>query len=574
MMRTRLIAGPRAGLILSAVSATLLTLIAIGDTFFEPLRVVPGTPAAVTLRLPAVFAQAAGKTSEGQLVQIAPVIARGEIVVDPLVAEYVRVHESARRPMRVGVLGGAWFVYFLVVAMMTTYLRRFSASYGTLLRTQVGLLSLLVAFAFIGKLLLLLSPFSPAALPVATLPLWVALYFDRRTAFMVGIAGSFLCASLADFPLDTLLTYLCSSIGITLVLGARRRNADILTAGIVSGIASAAVVISTGLLARGVGAAAGVSAMPSPADIAAGAIGGFLPGVLGVALQGPIGRLLGSVSRARLIDLTDLSHPLLVKMAREAPGSWEHARAMANLAEAAAAAIGADGLLTRVGAYYHDLGKTCQAKYFIENLDPGETSPHEQLAADVSADAIMAHVVEGVRILRAGGIPEPVVEFAYTHHGTSVIEYFWHKCLNLGNPKALSESFFRYPGMRPRTRETAILMLVDAIEAASRTINPPERERFEEMVNRILFVKLRQGQLDESGLSLEDLRVMSKQLVDTLVKANHHRIRYPWQDAKDRGEVPPPVPGGDQSDAEVKRAVGEALEQRAAAEARAPAARA
>jgi len=167
-----------------------------------------------------------------------------------------------------------------------------------------------------------------------------------------------------------------------------------------------------------------------------------------------------------------------------------------------------------------------------------------------------------------------VVEFAYTHHGTSVIEYFWHKCLNLGNPKALSESFFRYPGMRPRTRETAILMLVDAIEAASRTINPPERERFEEMVNRILFVKLRQGQLDESGLSLEDLRVMSKQLVDTLVKANHHRIRYPWQDAKDRGEVPPPVPGGDQSDAEVKRAVGEALEQRAAAEARAPAARA
>jgi putative nucleotidyltransferase with HDIG domain len=281
-----------------------------------------------------------------------------------------------------------------------------------------------------------------------------------------------------------------------------------------------------------------------------------------VFLQGPVGRLLGSVSRARLLDLADLTQPLLQKMAREAQGSWEHARAMANLAEAAASSIGADALLTRVGAYYHDLGKTCQAKYFIENLDPGEVSPHEGLDPDVSADAIMAHVVEGVRILREGRIPEPVVEFAYTHHGTSVIEYFWHKCLAQGNPKALGESFFRYPGMRPRTKETAILMLIDAIEAASRTIDPPEREKFEEMVNRILFVKLRQGQLDDSGLTIEDLRVISKRLVDMLVKMNHHRIRYPWQDAKDKGEAPLPVPEGDASDEEVKRAVEDALEQR------------
>ena len=116
--------------------------------------------------------------------------------------------------------------------------------------------------------------------------------------------------------------------------------------------------------------------------------------------------------------------------------------------------------------------------------------------------------------------------------------------------------------MRPRTKETAILMLVDAIEAASRTIDPPEREKFEEMVNRILFVKLRQGQLDESGLTVEDLRVISKRLVDMLVKMNHHRIRYPWQDAKERGEAPLPVPEGDASDEEVARAVEEAIEQR------------
>jgi hypothetical protein len=238
------------------------------------------------------------------------------------------------------------------------------------------------------------------------------------------------------------------------------------------------------------------------------------------------------------LNLTDLEQPLLKKMASEAPGSWEHSRAMANLAEAAAAGIGADALLTRVGAYYHDLGKTCQCKYFVENLERGERSPHEDLDPDVSADAIMAHVVEGTRILREGNIPEPVIEFSYTHHGTTVIEYFWHKCLNQGNPKNLTEESFRYPGMRPRTRETAILMLIDSIEAGARTVDPPTREKFQEMVQRVIFVKLNQGQLDESGLSLSDLRTLASQITDTLCSAYHKRIRYPWQDAQDRGEAP------------------------------------
>jgi putative nucleotidyltransferase with HDIG domain len=250
----------------------------------------------------------------------------------------------------------------------------------------------------------------------------------------------------------------------------------------------------------------------------------------------------GVVSRAQLLNLTDLAQPLLKKMASEAPGSWEHSRAMANLAEAAAAAIGADALLTRVGAYYHDLGKTCQSKYFIENLGRGERSPHQDLDPDVSADAIMAHVVEGVRILRRGHIPEAVIEFSYTHHGTSIIEYFWHKCVEQGNPKGLTEDAFRYPGMRPRTRETAILMLVDSIEAGARTVDPPTRDKFLEMVQRVIFVKMQQGQLDESGLSVSDIRTLALHITDALVNAYHKRVRYPWQDAVDRGEAPLPVP--------------------------------
>jgi len=239
---------------------------------------------------------------------------------------------------------------------------------------------------------------------------------------------------------------------------------------------------------------------------------------------------------------------------------------MANLAEAAAAAINADSLLTRVGAYYHDLGKSVQPKYFVENLEEGERSPHADLAPDVSADAIMAHVVEGVNILRRGGLPEPVVEFAYTHHGTSVIEYFWHKCLEQGNPKNLDENSFRYPGMRPRTKETAILMLIDSIEAASRTIDPPTVEKFEEMVSRIVFVKLKQGQLDESGLTLEDLRIITARIAETLTKSHHKRIKYPWQARSEAGQNQLPVPGS-ATEEDVARAREELVESQRAEDA-------
>ena len=261
---------------------------------------------------------------------------------------------------------------------------------------------------------------------------------------------------------------------------------------------------------------------------------GFAEGALFYITRGAGQRMLGHISRERLVALLDLSQPLLQRMIQRAPGSFEHSRAMANLAEQAASAIGADALLTRVGAYYHDLGKSVEPKFFVENFEPGETSPHDELPPDQSVQHILRHVSAGVQILREGGIPEAVVEFAYTHHGTQVVEYFLNKQRERVGEAAVDPADFRYPGMKPGTLETAILMLVDSIEAASRTIDAPDRARFEDMVRRIVFTKLTAEQLDESGMTMQQLRIVCNRVVETLVHMNHHRIKYPWQEERAR----------------------------------------
>jgi putative nucleotidyltransferase with HDIG domain len=205
---------------------------------------------------------------------------------------------------------------------------------------------------------------------------------------------------------------------------------------------------------------------------------------------------------------------------------------MANMAQIAANAIGADGRLVRVGAYYHDLGKSVQPKYFIENLSGGEASPHDALPPRVSCEAIFAHVTEGVRVARRHGLHERVVDFMHMHHGDGLLEYFWVKCQEQGNPDGLTEADFRYPGVKPDSKETAILAICDAVEAASRTLRSPDAAAVEGLVQRIVYGKLHLGQLDDSGLTVADLRIISNSLMDTIKHAHHGRIEYQWQRQK------------------------------------------
>jgi hypothetical protein len=536
MLRTRIRAGTAAGVVLSLVFAAALSAVQSFELFIDGWGAQLGEPTALTLRVPYGPRIVRNQHSGGS--NLAYEHTRIIIPAGTLLSEQNQDHraavayESIRRPPRVTRILAYAVIDFTLGMLLTAYLRRFGQNRVRLLRTQIGLFVAMLLMSLVVKAMLIFTSLPEFWVPVAALPLWVSLAFDRRTAFLVSLVLAFVASSFLRFDLMLLTVVLVRGMAASLLFLDRKHPRQMVPAGAMAGLFACGLFAAISVVFEGAFDVAGDLSQRSHSMLVANFGGGVMAGALALLLRDAAERLLGAVSRDKLLDLTDLEQPLLQKMAREAPGSWEHARAMANLAEAAASAVGADALLVRTGAYYHDLGKTVQPKYFVENLSPGEESPHEELEPEVSADAIMAHVVSGAKILREGGIPEPVVEFAYTHHGTQVVEYFWHKCLNIGNPKSLTEEHFRYPGMKPQTKETAILMLVDSIEAASRTIEPPERDKFEEMIQRIIFTKLRAGQLDESGLTVADLRTLVTRMSDTLVNMFHHRIRYPWQDQR------------------------------------------
>jgi hypothetical protein len=209
---------------------------------------------------------------------------------------------------------------------------------------------------------------------------------------------------------------------------------------------------------------------------------------------------------------------------------------VANLAEAAAAAIGANALLTRVGALYHDIGKMLKPEYFVENQRPGD-NPHDQLKPRMSALIIASHVKEGLEMGRQYALPKRVLDFIPMHHGTTRIEYFYRKAVDdrpESDPEIL-ESEFRYPGPRPNSKETGILMLSDGVEAASRSLSEPTHKRLETLIDMIVKARIEDGQLDDTDLTFRDLTQIKQTFLSLLLGIYHVRVRYPDQDEEDEG---------------------------------------
>ncbi len=260
-------------------------------------------------------------------------------------------------------------------------------------------------------------------------------------------------------------------------------------------------------------------------------VGLFVP-VLSVAfglfLLPVVEPLVGVCSDLTLLELSDLNHPLLQRMALEAQGTYHHSQVVGQLGEHAARAIDANALLTRVGALFHDIGKMRKSEYYVENQRP-EYNKHDELSPSMSALVIGAHVKDGIELGRKWRLPEMVIDFIPEHHGTMVVEYFYHKALEGDGNETVKVDDFRYPGPKPQSRETGILMLADAVEAATRSLAKPTPSRIKEMTKQILDKRMLSGELDESNLSLSDIARVRDAFIPLLTGIHHARIVYPSQ---------------------------------------------
>ncbi len=525
---------PRVGVITAIVLALgfglLVTPTIAIDTWLVQLgtlEVSPTARAAITVRVP-LFT---GHTGEMRALGGGILVARGEEFGRDRADTTAEIYAATPR-------GGApYLAYFLLCACLVFiyahHLRR--SIRGRLLRVQLVNLLVLAGVAVVAKIALLTTSVSILAMPVAMAAIVPTLVFGRNVGLSTGVLSAGIVSLLVPFDVGvaTVLVAQAATAGLVVPDASRRP----LRASLLAGLAAAGVAAFIyGVFTYLTTSTLPVHELATPlaSGWVAATAGGLIAAVLSAPLLSVYQILVGELTSARLTLLQDLSNPLLRQIAEKSPGTWQHSLAMANMAEVAANEIGANGRLVRVGAYYHDLGKSLQAKYFIENIEPGETSPHEHLPPEVSCDAIFAHVTEGIVAARRAKLHERVIDFMHMHHGNGVLEYFWTKCQRQGNPKQLGVESFRYPGVPPQSRETAILAICDAVEAAARTLKKPDAQSIDSLVQRIVYGKLHLGQLDESGLSMADLRRISDSLRETIRHAHHGRIEYPWQQEQAR----------------------------------------
>jgi putative nucleotidyltransferase with HDIG domain len=393
----------------------------------------------------------------------------------------------------------------------------------------------------------------PYMLPVAASPMLIATLLDGSLAVAVAAILALLIAfvgyyqpdareSLSARPLDGLqmaTTFLLSGlVGIFAVHRAERLNRYLVAGGVVTCV-SFLVLFAFWLLSGGRDAADPVWMIFSTG------LGGFLSAVVVVGASVILGLMFGITTRMQLMELAQMNHPLLRRLQEQAPGTFHHSVIVGNLAERAADLIGADSLLVRVGCYFHDIGKVAKPVYYIENQMQGE-NPHDKLAPSASARVVADHVTAGQELARRHRVPARVRAFIPEHHGTRLVTYFYRKAAM--DDATTDPEKFRYPGPRPQSRETAIVMLADSVEAVVRSSRDRSAERIDSLVDAVIAERVAEGQLDECDITLRDLKTVGESFKTTLRGVYHPRIEYPAPTAVERataavGRSPDPLSG-------------------------------
>jgi len=360
--------------------------------------------------------------------------------------------------------------------------------------------------------------------PLLLFGMTMTIVHRRELALLLSGVAAFLVVMAVGGGVRELILLAGVTTVVALNLGTIRSRAKLVYVGMFAGLVAMLLDVALGLLEE----------QPLGLPLLVGALyQGFWALAAGVVMTGAlpfVEKLFGVLTDLSLLELGDVAHPLLQQLIRTAPSTYNHSITVGAIAEAAADSIGARGLLVRVGAYFHDIGKMLNPNYYVENQGTRE-SRHESLVPAMSTLVIISHIKDGADLARKHRLPEPIIDLIRQHHGTTLVEFFYDRAhqQKQADPDSgdVDESTFRYPGPRPQTKEAAVLMLADAVESASRTLIDPTPARIENMVRDIAERRLHDGQFDESGLTLRELRTIEKSLVKSLTSIYHGRIKYP-----------------------------------------------
>jgi putative nucleotidyltransferase with HDIG domain len=459
-------------------------------------------------------------------------VQHGQPVTGQQLAVLREEHRAFQRELQPADFWNRGIALFLIFSLLTgsvvIYVARFQVSLARNLPMIAGV-CVLVFVTIVLATLLGQPPWYAGLLPLTFTAMVLTLAYNPQFALLMSFSLLLGLTVVQGTTAEHLLEQMGGLATAILVLRNVRSRTQLVQVATLAGLAYLMMTVATGLLTGQTWSLITIDALRN-------CMWGSLAGFLLTGLLPVVERCFGIVTDISLLELADGSHPLLQELVRRAPGTYTHSITVATLAEAAAEAITANPLLVRVGSYFHDVGKMLKPQYFIEN-QAGENR-HNALEPALSTLVIIGHVKDGLALAHQYNLPRPIIDFIAQHHGTTLVEYFYREAMKVqesaGPSGADLESCFRYPGPRPQTRENGILMLADAVESTSRSLQNPTPGSLHKMVHDLLMKRLLDGQFEESGLTLTELHRIEESLSKSLIALFHARIKYP--------DVEPPAP--------------------------------
>ena len=415
----------------------------------------------------------------------------------------------------------AFFVLF-VLGMQYMYLKKEKKE--ILIDTKLVFLILLLNLLSVisARVFTFVSLF---IIPIACAPILMTVFLDSKISIVINSLNLLFVTVIVGFDPQVILIGIVSTIVSSTTLKKISQRNDILYSTVYVAAAVAVVILSSGILLSN-------NIKQILLDVILAVFGAFISGILAMGLLPFLESSFSLVTNMKLLELSNPNNPLLKRLLMEAPGTYHHSVMVANLAEVAAEEVGANPMLVRVGAYYHDVGKIKRPFFFGEN-QLGGTNPHDKISPTLSTTIIISHVKDGLELAKEYDIPKVVSDMIVQHHGTTLVKYFYYTLKNSSeNPDEIREEDFRYPGPKPQSKEAAIIMMADSVEAAVRSIQEPTLEKIEDMVNNIVKDKMNSNQLNECDLTFRELEVIKACFLRVLKGIYHHRIEYPTEKGK------------------------------------------